>query len=270
MNKPVALVTGASSGIGSATAAALARRGYRVVVHGRDEDALAKVARRVDGVAVAVDLARPDGAELLAARALDCAGGRVDVLVNNAGIGWAGSFADMPADRIQALMAVNVAAPVALTRLLLPGMLERGHGRLVFVTSIAGRLGVAGEAVYAATKAGIDCFAESLRAETRGSGVAVCVVVPGVVDTPFFERRGASYTRSRPRPIPATAVADAVARCVETGAAEAYAPRWLRLPVAVRGVLPGAYRRLDARFGGGSTQPDAQPEAQPEARARRD
>ena len=253
MSAPVALVTGASSGIGSATAESLARKGYRVVVHGRDERAVTEVARRVDGVAVTVDLARPDGAELLAARALDVAG-RVDVLVNNAGIGWAGSFAEMPVTTIEPLMTVNLTAPIALTRLLLPEMLERGHGCLVFVTSIVGRLGVAGEAVYAATKAGLDCFAESLRAETRDSGVTIGVVMPGVVDTPFFERRGASYTRSRPRPISATAVAEAVARCVETGAAEVYTPRWLRLPVAVRGVAPGAYRRLEARFGGGSSR----------------
>jgi short-subunit dehydrogenase len=155
----------------------------------------------------------------------------------------------MPQDTVDRLQTVNLGAPIALTRALLPGMRERGRGRLVFVTSIAGRLGVAGESVYAATKAGLDCFAESLRLELRGTGVTVGVVVPGVVDTPFFERRGAPCPRRRPRPIPATAVADAVARCVETGAAEIYAPRWLRLPVAVRGVLPGPYRRLAARFG---------------------
>jgi short-subunit dehydrogenase len=155
----------------------------------------------------------------------------------------------MPAEALDRLPAVNLCAPIALTRALLPGMQERGLGRLVFVTSIAGRLGVAGESVYAATKAGLDCFAESLRQELAGSAVTVGVVVPGVVDTPFFERRGAPYHRQRPRPISATVIAEAVVRCVETGAAEVYAPRWLRLPVAIRGVLPGPYRRLAGRFG---------------------
>jgi short-subunit dehydrogenase len=246
--RPVALVTGASSGIGSATADALARRGYHVIVSGRDEYAVGAVARRVGGVPVTADLALQDGAARLAERALEVAG-RIDVVVNNAGIGWAGAFADMPAEAVDQLLSVNLSAPIALTRALLPGMKERRRGRLVFVTSIAGRLGVSGESVYAATKAGLDCFAESLRMELRATGVTVGVVVPGVVDTPFFERRGTPYTRRRPRPIPATTVAAAVLRCVETGAAEVYAPRWLRLPVAVRGVLPGPYRSLAARFG---------------------
>jgi short-subunit dehydrogenase len=245
----VALVTGASSGIGAATAAALAHNGYQVIVHGRDENALSELASRIGGIPIAADLAQPDGARRLSEHALKVAG-HVDVLVNNAGIGWEGSFSDMPSDIAERLQAVNLSAPIALTHALLPGMRERGHGRLVFVTSIAGRLGVGGESVYAATKAGLDCFAESLRMELRGSGVTVGVVVPGVVDTPFFERRGAPYTRQRPRPIPATAVADAVVRCVERGASEVYAPRWLRLPVAIRSVLPGSYRRLASRFGG--------------------
>ena len=248
MTGPVALVTGGSSGIGSAAAAALARKGFRVILHGRDQHALAEVARQTGGVPLTADLALRDGATQLAEQALAVAG-RIDVLVNNAGIGWAGSFTDMPADALERIQAVNLGAPIALTRALLPGMQERGLGRLVFVTSIAGRLGVAGESVYAATKAGLDCFAESLRPELRGTGVTVGVVVPGVVDTPFFERRGTPYVRRRPRPIPATVVATAVLRCVETGAAEVYAPQWLRLPVVVRGVLPGPYRRLAARFG---------------------
>lgn len=249
MSSGVALVTGASSGIGAATAAALARRGYRVVVHGRDEKAAAEVARAVGGVPAIADLERVAEVERLADLALEAGGGRLDVLVNNAGFGWSGEFEGMPVPVAERLTAVNLAAPIALTRALLPGMRTRGAGRLVFVSSIAGRLGVGGEAVYAATKAGLDCFAESLRAELRGTGVTVGVVVPGVIATSFFERRGTPYPRQWPRPITAGKVAEAVARCVERGTAEVYVPRWLRVPVAVQGVAPGAYRWLESRFG---------------------
>ncbi|MFC0041773.1 SDR family NAD(P)-dependent oxidoreductase [Actinomadura rayongensis] len=243
----VALVTGASSGLGRASAVALARAGAHVIVHGRDAGRLAAVAREVCGTALTGDLADPAEAERLAAAALAVAG-RVDVLLCNAGVGWSGPFTAMPAADAARLVAVNLAAPVALTRLLLPGMLENG-GRLVYVTSIAGRLGVAGEAVYSATKAGLDMFAVSLRQELRGSGVGVGVLVPGVVDTPFFERRGEPYTRRRPRPIPADRVADALVAGIVAGSAEIFAPGWLRLPVVVRGLFPGAYRALDGRFG---------------------
>jgi short-subunit dehydrogenase len=246
----VALVTGASSGIGSATAEALARRGWRVVVHGRDERATHAVAEAVGGVPVCVDLAGPGAAELLAERALQAGGGKISVLVNNAAFGWSGAFEAMDAETVRRLLAVDLAAPIALTHSLLPGMREQGAGRVVFISSIAGRLGVGGEAVYSAAKAGLDCFAESLRSELRGTGVGVGVVVPGVIATPFFERRGNPYIRKRPRPLPASKVADAVVLCVEGSAAEVYVPRWLRLPVAVRGVAPGAYRRLAGRFGG--------------------
>jgi short-subunit dehydrogenase len=246
----VALVTGASSGIGTATALALARRGWRVVVHGRDEGAVHEVAEAVGGVPVCADLAEPAEVEHLAERALRAGGGRVSVLVNNAAFGWSGVFDAMDPATVERLLAVDLAAPIALTRALLPGMREQGAGRLVFIGSIAGRLGVGGEAVYAAAKAGLDCFAESLRGELRGTGVGVGVVVPGVIDTPFFERRGTPYTRTRPRPLAPGAVADAVVRCVEGGVSEVYVPRWLRLPVAVRAVTPGAYRWLAGRFGG--------------------
>ncbi|WP_228555071.1 SDR family NAD(P)-dependent oxidoreductase [Catenulispora pinisilvae] len=245
----VALVTGASSGIGAATATALARRGYRVIVHGRDEKATAAVAVAVDGVPVCADLALEGETERLADRALEVGRGRVEVLVNNAGFGWYGDFDGIPAGTAERLLAVNLAAPIALTRALLPGMRERGAGRLVFLSSIAGQVGVAGEAAYAATKAGLHCFADSLRSELRGTGVGVGVVVAGVIATPFFERRGTPYARRWPKPMPTEVAADAVVRCVERGAAAVYVPRWLRVPVAVQGVAPGVYRWLDGRFG---------------------
>jgi short-subunit dehydrogenase len=245
-----ALVTGASSGIGADTARRLAARGAHVLLHGRDQERLKALAVETGGTTLAVELAEPGAPQALAEQAL-AVSGRVDVLVNNAGLGWAGPLPEMPAADIARLVAVNLVAPIELTRALLPDMLARGSGRVVFVTSIAGRTGVAGEAVYAATKAGVDAFADSLRFELNGTGVEVGVVVPGVVETAFFERRGRPYGRSRPRPVPADRVAAAVVRAVTGGAArgDLYVPRWLRVPVALRGAAPGLYRALATRFG---------------------
>ncbi|WP_432837429.1 SDR family NAD(P)-dependent oxidoreductase [Dactylosporangium sp. CA-092794] len=245
----VALVTGASSGLGREVALGLAGAGARVLAHGRDTAALDELAGRIDAVPLPLDLAEPGAGPRLAESALQAAG-RVDIVVHNAGQGWAGRFADMPQDAAERLLAVNLAAPVALTRALLPQLLARGEGHLLFVTSIAGRMGVAGEAVYSATKAGLDSFAESLRFELAGTRIGVGVFVPGVVQTAFFERRGRPYDRRRPRPLPAGVVAGAVVRMIASGRPERYAPAWLRLPVAVRGTLPGMYRRLGSRFGG--------------------
>jgi short-subunit dehydrogenase len=128
-------------------------------------------------------------------------------------------------------------------------MVERRRGAVCFVTSIAGRTGVAGEAVYSATKAGLDAFADSIRVEIAGSGVDISVVIPGAVDTGFFETRGRPYSRDHPKPIAAATVADAVLRAVECGRAEQWRPRWLRVAPTVRALAPGAFRRLAVRFG---------------------
>lgn len=242
----VAVVTGASSGIGAATARRLHEAGAHLVLHGRDPGRLAELAERTSGFALPADFA--DGAAVrAAAEEIVRRFGAVDVLVNNAGIGWAGPFAEMTGDDVRRLIAVNLSAPIELTRALLPVL--RSPGRVVFVTSIAGRTGVAGEAVYSAVKAGLDAFAESLRFELSGTGIRVGVVVPGVVDTEFFVRRGRPYQRRTPRPIPAGQVAAAVLRTVRHGRAEAYVPGWLRLPVVIRAVLPAVYRGLAGRFG---------------------
>jgi short-subunit dehydrogenase len=244
----VVLVTGASAGIGHVAAERFAAKGARVLVHGRDPQRTQRVADEVGGRALIADLAAPADRERLASAAVD-AFGHVDVLVNNAGFGYLGPVSAMDVDVIRRLIEVDLLAAVELTRALLPGMIERRRGAICFVTSIAGRTGVAGEAVYSATKAALDTFADSLRVETAESGVNVSVVVPGVVDTGFFETRGTPYTRSRPRPIPAETVADAVVRAVERDRAEEWRPRWLRIAPTVRALAPGAFRRLAVRFG---------------------
>ena len=247
------LITGASSGIGTATARRLAATGARVILHGRDPDRLAEVAGATGGTALTGELSDPAGARAVAHRAIEVAG-RIDVLVSNAGIGWCGGLTSMTATDIARVLAVNLHAPIELTRALLPGMLARGSGRLVYVGSIAGRTGVAEEAVYAASKAGLDTFAESLRFELAGTGIGVSTVVPGVVDTPFFTHRGRPYGRTRPRPVPADTVAAAIERLLVTGRADRYVPGWLAFPAALRVVAPTLYRALATRFGGSPGQ----------------
>lgn len=244
----VTLITGASSGIGAAAADAMAAAGSTPVLVGRDTDRLNAAAGRTGGHAIHADLATDDGPAGAVARALDVAG-RVDVLVNNAGIGWAGPLADMTGDQTARLIALNLVAPLQLTRLLVPGMAERGRGHIVNVTSIAGATGVADEAVYSATKAGLTTFADAVRLDLSGSGVGVSVVVPGVVDTPFFTARGQPYRRRWPRPVPPQRVADAIVTAVRQERAEIFVPRWMRLPARLHGGLPAAYRALASRFG---------------------
>lgn len=244
----VALVTGASAGIGRGIAQRLAEAGTRLVVHGRDEQRTHEVARSTGGVPVLADLSAPGAADAVAEAALS-AHGRVDVLVANAGLGWSGAFAEMPADQLDHLVALDLLAPLRLAHRLLPGMLERGSGHVALVGSVAGRTGVAGEAVYSATKAALDVFAESLRLELRGSGVGVSLTLPGVVDTGFFTARGRPYDRGFPRPLPPDQVARAVVRAIAQERSESWVPGWLRVAPAVRVLAPATYRRLSARFG---------------------
>lgn len=244
----VALVTGASAGIGRSVAAALAASGADVIVHGRDPERTRAVAAAVGGVPVVADLATRDGVRSLAARAT-AAHGHVDVLVANAGSGWSGAFTAMTDDDLVELVNTDLVAPMLLTRALLDGMLERDRGRLCFVSSVAGHAAVAGEAAYGASKAGLSAFAESIRLEVDGSGVGVSVVVPAAVDTDFFARRGRPYGRSVPRPVPPERVARAVVRAVERDRAETWVPRWVRAAPVVRAAAPDLYRRLSARFG---------------------
>ena len=244
----VCLVTGASSGIGRATALRLARSGARVLALGRDRAALDEVAAKTNGTVIVADLADPAEVERAAAESLAVAG-RVDVLVNNAGEGWAGPFAEINPLRAELLVRTNLLAPIRLARSLIPGMLERKSGHIVNVASIAGHVGVPGEAVYAATKAGLIGFSESLRYELAGTGVGVSVVSPGVVRTAFFDRQGRPYSRRFPRPIDPDRVARAVVRAIQRNKAQVFEPKWMAFPAWLRGTFPSVYRALAGRFG---------------------
>jgi hypothetical protein len=174
--------------------------------------------------------------------------------VANAGIGHAGPIGDMTAEQVAVLVDVNVRATMLLARAAVAAFGEqaaagdrRGRG-LVFVTSIAGAVGVPGETVYSATKAAVESFAATLREEVRPQGVRVSTVVPGVVDTEFFLRRGVAYARRFPRPLPPARIAGAVVRALEAGTPRQVLPRWLALPAWLAAAAPGPYRALARRL----------------------
>jgi short-subunit dehydrogenase len=241
------LVTGASRGIGRAVAEAAGRRGAGVGLVARSADELAAVAEevvRLGGRAVAVTADLTDRREVN--RAFDVvhdALGPVDILVNNAGVGSWGPFVEIPEDAVDRVLALDLVAVLDLTRLVLPEMIERRHGHIVNVGSVAGRLGVPFESVYSASKFGLAGFTEALAVEMEPFGVGVSMVNPGPVATTFGETSGWPTTRPRlPRPVPPERVADAVVTAVERGGLERSVPRWLRAAHTMRVVLPMAYR----------------------------
>jgi NAD(P)-dependent dehydrogenase (short-subunit alcohol dehydrogenase family) len=190
----VALVTGATSGIGRATAIELARRGAHVLVAGRDTargaevvDAIREVGGHADFVGGALDDA--DSARRLARDAVAVAG-RVDVLVNNAGGGNFGPTADVTEDDFDAQFAVNVKAPFFLVGELAPAMAQRGRGAIINVTTMAAQIGMAGMATYGGSKAALNQMTRNWAAEYGPDGVRVNAVSPGPTRTPGVDPMG--------------------------------------------------------------------------------
>ncbi|BBX86586.1 SDR family NAD(P)-dependent oxidoreductase [Mycolicibacterium aubagnense] len=184
----VALITGATAGIGRAIALDLARDGFSVIVHGRDAVRGADTVREIEsrgGQArfVAADLNDPAAVAALAAEA-----GEVDVLVNNGGFSWFGPTANLDVATFDELFGSNVRASYQLVAALAPGMAERGHGSIVSVDSIAGHVGIAGGAAYSATKASLTALTRAWAAEFSPAGVRVNSVAPGPVFTDESKR----------------------------------------------------------------------------------
>lgn len=178
-----ALVTGATSGIGRATALALASAGARVLVHGRDANRGTAVLEEIElgggrGRFVAADLSNAAGAHQLATEA-----GSVDILVNNAGFSWFGPSEDLDDDKLLSLFASNVESAYILTAALAPGMVDRGFGAIVNMSSMAASVGLAGGAAYAATKGALVAMTKSWAAEYSPAGVRVNAVAPGPIYT---------------------------------------------------------------------------------------
>lgn len=180
------LVTGASRGIGSLVAERAAQRGASVTVVARSEEPLRALADRVGGRALPVDLADPDQRRGLVERVEDEAGRPVDVLVNAAGVDAVGSLLAIDEQAMADLFQVNLVAPAELCRQVVPGMVERGRGHVVNVSSGFSTVVAAGVAPYCASKAGLSHFTGALRQELSGSGVGTTLVELGPVRTVMF------------------------------------------------------------------------------------
>jgi uncharacterized protein len=241
------LLTGATGGIGRSTARALADRGAYVLLSGRRAEQLEELRAELGGRGdcLPADLTERDAPAALAERA-----GAVDVLVANAGLPASGVVDDFTPEQIDRALDVNLRAPVQLTRALLPGMLERGRGHVVLVSSLAGKVAPMRSALYSATKFGLRGFGAGLREDLHGSGVGVTVVFPGLI------REAGMFAEARvrlPRWVGTATpdeVAAAVVRGIERDRAEIdVAPLGLRVGTNLGSLAPVTAGRVQRQLG---------------------
>ncbi|MEM7218672.1 MAG: SDR family oxidoreductase [Pseudomonadota bacterium] len=208
---PTALVTGANRGIGAAIAETLAAGGYKLLLVARDEAQLNVVRERCEALGANAEVAAGDltEADFVAELEQQVARrhGSIDALVNNAGIALGGPVAQADVEAWRRLMDINFHAAVALTRALLPAMLERGTGAVINVSSISGRHTDAGNTIYAASKHALNAFGGCLFEEVRDAGIKVSTIMPGFVATELTEGLGMDGEHM----IAASDVAEAVA-----------------------------------------------------------
>jgi len=207
-NRPVALVTGASAGLGAAFAARLAQDGYDLVVTARRKERLEALKQQLEGKfgckveTLLADLSRTDGIKTIEQRI--ASEPALEMLVNDAGFGGYMAFADLPPERAEELINLQVLAVTRLSRAALPGMLARGRGAIINVSSRLAFSGpvnssqLARRAVYAGTKAYINVFSQLLASELEGSGVRVQALCPGVIRTEFHKVMGMDPDRFPP------------------------------------------------------------------------
>jgi short-subunit dehydrogenase len=248
------LITGASQGIGRALALAAARRGARVLAAARSDDLLgqlADAARAAGGTleVVRADVTSAEDRERMAEAARGHFGG-LDVLVNNAGIGATGHFAECGPERLRAIMEVNFFGLTETTRVCLP-LLRQGHRpAIVNISSIAGKRGIPARSEYSASKFAVQGFSEALRAEMARFDIDVLVVCPGLTQTNFSQNMLEQKARLRMdhmRGMTAEAVADATLKAIERGRDEVCLTAQGRLIVLVSRFFPRLADRIAAR-----------------------
>jgi NAD(P)-dependent dehydrogenase (short-subunit alcohol dehydrogenase family) len=230
----VALVTGASSGIGAATARELAQHGAKVILAARraaelDSQVSAIIAAGGQATAIPTDVMDPAQVARLAER-VEAEFGGIDILVNNAGIGITRAFARTAPEDITRLMETNLVGMMLLTRAVLPGMMERGRGAIIAVASVAGMIAV--DPVYSASKFGVRGFMLSLRRQLAGSGVSASIVDPGYIRTPMNSRARSPFI---PGP---EVVARAITRLASHPRREVVVPRYYRIAVWLEHAFP--------------------------------
>lgn len=226
----VALITGASTGIGAATAVALAEAGCRVVLVARSGDALATLAEEIragggEALPLPGDVTQPSAVEAIVKQTVDILG-HIDILVNNAGVGLHQSPLTAPWGDVQRLMAVNLYGPLAFIRAAVPSMREAGGGLIVNVCSILGRRALPRSGIYCASKAALERLGDSLRLDLAADNIRVVTVYPGVTDTGFSQHTldsGIGLRPGRVRGIPPERVARAIVRAIRREPRDAYA-----------------------------------------------
>jgi short-subunit dehydrogenase len=222
------VITGASSGIGAALARRLAGHGAVVGLIARRSERLAEVLAdchktSADSTMWVADLADTASLAELAARAWDELGG-IDVLVNNAAMPKRRAVAELDPGEVDDVMRVNFLAPVRLMLAVLPRMLERGHGVIVNVSSMGGRLGISHEAAYCASKFALCGWSESMAVDLHGTGVRVKLIEPGPVDTEIWDRPGSERPLYQGPKVPADEVADGIIAALGSDGFEHYLP----------------------------------------------
>ena len=238
-----ALLTGASSGLGPVIARRLHREGVKLILTARRRAELDTLARELVGSRViTADLSKRGEAEWLAGAA-----GEVDILIANAGVGASRPLLDFEVDGIDIALEVNLRAPIVLTRLLLPGMVERGSGHVVLMASMAGQIPGPNSSIYSATKFGLRGFGHSVRGELRGTGVGVSLVSPIFVrEAGLFADSGASAPGMTVSP---DQVAEACLRAIRQDRAEVtVAPIYARLGGIVGQAAPALATRVRSRM----------------------
>jgi short-subunit dehydrogenase len=244
-NRPLAAITGASSGIGRELAECLAMRGHDLLLVARREEALQQLATAlnsvhgVDCTPLVADLATYEGRETVV-RHLEPLQSRLEVLVNNAGFGTHGFFRETSLERELELIQVNCAAPVHLTKRILPWMLERQRGYILNVGSVSGFMPGPVMAMYYASKAFVQSFSDALWEECRGTGVRVTTLAPGPVRTEFQRIAGIASTArtSGATPVPVRQVAEEALAGLFSGRRVVIPGRSNRLAVLAAKLLP--------------------------------